>query len=111
MSVVRVEPRNMSENGYLVLVKACLDHVEACTRMGMALKPKHHLFTHLTFDAKTKGNPRYYWTYLDESLNRLITIIASGAHRMTFERRIFAKFRLYAARSDIRNAMHALAWY
>ena len=41
----------------------------------------------------SKGNHRPYSTYFDESLNKSIIAIAASCHRITFERKLFAKFR------------------
>ena len=48
---------------------------------------------HLVLNAAEKGNPRFYATYLNESLNKIFISIAANCHRATFERRLFAKFK------------------
>eukprot|EP00959_Pyramimonas_sp_CCMP1952_P357105 7477390-Pyramimonas_sp.AAC.2 len=39
---------------------------------------------------RTHGSPVMYNTFLDEDLNRLLRDVASYAHRLTFDRRVFA---------------------
>ena len=50
------------------------------------------LAVHMMINAAYKGNPKYYSTYLDESLNRTFIKIARTCHRVTFEKRMFSKY-------------------
>ena len=43
------------------------------------------------------GNPRYYATFLDESLNLTLRDCAARSHRNTMEKRIFRLFALQGA--------------
>ena len=46
--------------------------------------PKFHLFLHLCeLQVGVKGNPRYYWTYCDEDLQRHVKEIAQSCHPST----------------------------
>ena len=46
--------------------------------------PKLHLFAHLTeWQVEEWGNPRYYWTYSDESLVGLLIEVAESCHPAT----------------------------
>eukprot|EP00959_Pyramimonas_sp_CCMP1952_P415681 8709658-Pyramimonas_sp.AAC.1 len=56
------------------------------------MHPKHHLFRHLAAHICRKGNPRYYNTYWDESINGVIAKIANTTHRARFERMVFRKY-------------------
>ena len=58
------------------------------------MQPTHHLFWKMTMRSGSTGNPRHASAYFDESLNQSIIAIAASCHRMTFERRLFAEFRL-----------------
>lgn len=40
-----------------------------------------------------QGNPRYYSTFVDEGLNGLVSKMASAVHKLTWERRLFEKFK------------------
>ncbi len=43
------------------------------------IKPKHHLFQHLVEQQLEElGNPRAYWTYVDESLMGAIAMMAAA---------------------------------
>ena len=92
MEIMRSEPRKVSELGCSRLLRCCMDHNYHANLAGIAMKPKHHIFVHMTIGVPYNGNPRMYSTYMDESLNRDIACIAASCHRLTFERRVFAKF-------------------
>ena len=47
---------------------------------------------HCAQNAKVKGNPKYYSTYVDEALNKIFIKIAATCHRLTFEKRLHAKY-------------------
>ena len=93
MQVLQSESRVVSADGYKALLDCCHTHVQLCPRAGIHLLPKHHLFKHMTRRIARNGNPRYYSTYFDEGLNKVLVGIASSCYRHTFERRLFAKFR------------------
>ena len=59
------------------------------------MKPKHHLWVHITEDMALEGNPRHFARYCDESSNRDFARIAQSCHRKTFERRLFAKYSTF----------------
>ncbi|MCP4243256.1 MAG: hypothetical protein GY772_22090, partial [bacterium] len=43
------------------------------------LKPKHHLFQHLVEEQVFQlGNPRGYWTYTDESIMGVLSVMAAA---------------------------------
>jgi hypothetical protein len=92
--VLARESRKVSSSAYTRLCTLCRQHNCDAVEAGIAMKPKHHLFVHLTDSIQAKGNPRYYSTYMDESMNKLAATIAASAHRHAFERRTFAKFAM-----------------
>eukprot|EP00959_Pyramimonas_sp_CCMP1952_P169255 3535998-Pyramimonas_sp.AAC.1 len=47
---------------------------------GQHLVYKHHMCYHIVQRSRTSGNPRYMWTYNDESENRILGTIAKSAH-------------------------------
>eukprot|EP00959_Pyramimonas_sp_CCMP1952_P345032 7226119-Pyramimonas_sp.AAC.1 len=51
------------------------------------------------------GNPRWYSTFLDESLNLVLAGVAAASHKATWERSIFDRMRLL----PIVSKGHALA--
>lgn len=91
-AILNEQPRQVSPDAYNDLLRLCREHNEYARRAGVAPKPKHHLFRHLTERVQEHGNPRFYSTYHDESLNRQLARVAASCHRMTFERRLFSKF-------------------
>eukprot|EP00959_Pyramimonas_sp_CCMP1952_P431213 9031259-Pyramimonas_sp.AAC.1 len=62
--------------------------------LGYSLQPKSHQFVHMTLSIGVKGNPRFYNTFHDESLNLILAGIASVSHRATWERTIFQRVQL-----------------
>ena len=52
-----------------------------------------HLVQHLSADAWYKGNPRFYTTDWDESLNKVFCKIAATCHKTTMQRKLFAKYK------------------
>ena len=40
------------------------------------------------------GNPRFYWTFIDEGLNVVLRALAMKAHRSRWEERVFRLFHL-----------------
>ena len=53
--------------------------------------PKHHLWVHLTFNARRLGNPLCYQCFFDESLNGKLKLVARGVHALCFEKRMFQR--------------------
>ena len=65
--------------------------------------PKLHLTFHMIERAQTEGNPNFYSTYLDESLNRTLRDIARVAHRRVWEMRMFDSFARSEQRRSVRQ--------
>eukprot|EP00959_Pyramimonas_sp_CCMP1952_P168601 3522739-Pyramimonas_sp.AAC.1 len=63
-------------------------------RVGARFVPKHHLWAHLVQCAAANGNPRFYSTFLDETLNGVVATMAKAGHSKTWERRIFTRLQL-----------------
>ena len=59
---------------------------------GVPEKPKLHSFRHLVSRALVQGNPDYYATRADESINAVIANIARAAHRSVWEARCMEYF-------------------
>jgi hypothetical protein len=53
--------------------------------------PKHHIILHALAEANEKGNPWFYGSWLDESLNKLLKGCCRGASQLTFEETVLAK--------------------
>ena len=98
-AIVKREPRRLSTGAYRSLCDAASRFVCAADAAGVTVKPKQHMFMHLTLQSSFKGKPRFYTTYLDEGLNKVIMSICASSHRRTMERRLFAKFRMYQSLS------------
>ena len=73
--------------------------VQHCVRMQHAdvrLLPKHHYWAHMTLQIPARGNPRFYSTFLDETLNKVIATIAVHSHPSQWEERTFQRLHLQA---------------
>ena len=64
-----------------------------CEPAGVPYIPKSHMMLHLGHSACDQGNPYYYHTFVDESLNGSIAKLAATCHRMTFYKRVLEGFR------------------
>ena len=69
-------------------------HVVLARRLSYNLIPKHHLMFHLLARAASQGNPRFYSTWLDESLNRDLKLVLRNVSQCAFERLALAKMML-----------------
>ena len=58
-----------------------MHHLILYDRAGGHIYPKHHLLIHMIQRAGRLGNPRFYMTYKNESLNGVIARIAASCHR------------------------------
>ena len=55
--------------------------------------PKVHMWRHMVFEARWKGNPTMdYAAWYDEHLNGIVKNIARGLHAATFEKSMLHKF-------------------
>ena len=91
--VLKENGRIMSWQARCELVDTCLRHLCLVKLAQMPLVPKHHMWVHLSLRAEVE-NPRYYSTFLDESLNSVLATAAQTAHRDNWERTIFGRIRL-----------------
>ena len=66
------------------LLSEYLRHVSLYLQAGGKSTPKHHLCVHMIQRSSRLGNPKYYHTYRDETLNGLVAKLARAAHRWVF---------------------------
>ena len=57
--------------------------------------PKFHVFVHICDLAVVLGNPKYYWTYSDEDLQRVIKEVATSCHPRNMEQVVLYKWLIY----------------
>ena len=72
----------------------CLRHLTLMEHASNGHLPKNHMFVHITQRVPTQGNPRFYSTFLDETLNLSIAHMASASHKANWEIAIFQRARL-----------------
>ena len=77
-----------------VLLDLCLRHIYLMTKTGCTLTPKFHMWVHMTCNIPLHGNPVFYSTSVDETLNFCIARMAAVSHRSTWEESIFLRCRL-----------------
>jgi hypothetical protein len=68
-------------------------HVKLSARVGIKMKPKHHLLLHMVKRTLRHGNPGWYSTFEDEGINRILKQVGKAAHRTVWEVRVFSHFR------------------
>ena len=93
-NIINRGDREMNRETQQTLFFHYIRHVNFYTRAGGKLTPKHHLMVHMIQRIGRRGNPRFYATYRDESLNGIIGNIAKTSHRLTFCQTIHNKYEL-----------------
>ena len=91
MHVLKANGRTLSEGAHERLCNCTIRHLACLRRLGIRLIPKHHMWVHVTVSSRQQGNPRFYWTFLDESLNGKLKKVLRRCHQAAFERRALAK--------------------
>ena len=94
MAILKEHDRIVPRSACQRLLDLCTRHISLLQLAQLPLVPKHHLMVHLTLRIPTRGNPRFYSTFLDESLNAALAKIAGASHRTTWETSIFSRVRL-----------------
>ena len=85
-------PRNVPGATLKKMFDAMKRHVVLAKIAGVPIKPKHHLVLHLVARTGKHGNPRYYATFKDEGINKLLKHVGQAAHRSVWEVRVFVHF-------------------
>ena len=84
--------RVLSASQHQALMATMHEHLTAIDGLVPYI-PKHHLWIHLSSEAETKGNPRFYDTFVDESINKTLKNARKGAHQCTFEQTVMTRMR------------------
>jgi hypothetical protein len=66
-----------------------------CALAGVPMIPKFHYLSHFEELAQVAGNPRYYSTRVDESLNSDLVRLAQAMHTSEFSARILSRQHLH----------------
>ena len=90
--ILDCNPMKLSEAEITNLLECGKRHLLLLEEAGVPYTPKHHLFLHMTVRTARKGNPRFYATFLDESLNGKIAKICRSCHRSKIQGRVFVKY-------------------
>jgi hypothetical protein len=92
-NLMRESPRRLSPLQAQAMVDAAKCASAHRLAAGIPFSPKWHLMLHLVSRAWQWGNPAYYGTFLDESLNGRLARMAATCHRMTWHSSVVAAFR------------------
>ena len=71
--------------------------IQLCCRAGVPVLPKSHLMQHLVAQARQKGNPRTFSTYVDESYNGAIAKVCRSVHRRNWAMAVYRKLEMLEA--------------
>ena len=89
----------MKDEGFIMVpaaVQAMFDHTTCMLRLwvssGLDAKPKLRLLMHMCDRCVSQGNPAYYATGADETLNKILVSLGRAAHRSVWECRILTYF-------------------
>jgi hypothetical protein len=86
--------RNLNWSSRQQMLDLFLRFSHLYVRGGGQLVPKFHAMIHLLQWAHIHGNPKYYHTYRDESLNGLIAKIGKSCHFRSFQAVSHYKFSI-----------------
>ena len=95
--IIREEQRIFSPEVRSELFYCCQRFLVQYQAAGCHETPKFHMFMHLSLDTLETGNPAYFHTYPDESLNGMLSKVARSTHPRTFCLSVFQK--IFAAGS------------
>ena len=96
LQLLRDTPQTVDDPTFERFFKLFLRHVHALEDARVPFLPKHHMLAHLTIQMREKGNPRFYSTFLDETLNSIIAAAAARAHPSRWEHHIHKRLSLQA---------------
>ena len=98
LKLLRAHGERIPLQACIELMEHCVRHNRMLQRANVELRNKHHQFFHLTERIWKMGNPRFYSTFLDETLNGILSNIAMatniGSNQQHWERRVFARTQL-----------------
>ena len=95
MELLDASPRVVDFATCTKLLDYCLRHLILFGAAGGVYTPKHHLFVHMTLKIEVHGNPKHHSTFVDETLNGAVALVAGKAHRANWESRIFERVALH----------------
>jgi hypothetical protein len=96
-AVLKEHGRVVPREAQLELWSCLMKHTSLYMRSGGKFMPKHHQMMHAVHNIARHGNPRYYHTYRDESLNGVIAKIGRSCHRTAFGLSVHMKFNVLAS--------------
>ena len=70
------------------------EHLMLLRSADVPFIPEHHMVAHMTAEIPRRGNPRFYSTFMEETLNRTIATVANHSHPSRWEERIYQRLDL-----------------
>ena len=95
--LIKNSPRNLSESATQLLVDLAKRAFVLREHARVPATPKWHLMLHIASRARHDGNPSWYATFHDESLNGMLAAMAKRCHRRTWHNSLLAAFRWVSA--------------
>ena len=92
ISIFDTSPRNLPAAAVQGLYDSMKKVFASWAGARWHMTPKMHLMLHAVERARLHGNHRFYRSFLNEGLNRVLRDIARSTHRLTWEVRIFERF-------------------
>ena len=92
--VIRTSDRVIPSAEQQSMMSWFLRHMSLYAKAGGIVTPKFHYMVHCLQRISRRGNPRFYHTYRDESMNGVIARIAKCSHRLSFALVVLKKYKL-----------------
>eukprot|EP00959_Pyramimonas_sp_CCMP1952_P474616 9503767-Pyramimonas_sp.AAC.3 len=89
--ITKLKHRKLEPDQVAALKQHALAHVQLAQSANVHMVPKHHMMLHMAEEARHKGNPKFYATWTDETINRFVGNAAASCHRRTLERKSLQK--------------------
>ena len=96
LELMKETPQQVDERTRDIFLECFKTHCIHLEDAAVPFLPKHHMMCHMTLDMCAKGNTRYYSTFLDETLHGMMATVASKAHKLRWEERVYMRLDLQA---------------
>ncbi|CAE7293625.1 unnamed protein product [Symbiodinium sp. CCMP2592] len=93
-AVLAAHPRAVDADTCALLFDNYNRFICLAARAQIPLMPKCHMMYHMIQRALLKGNPRFYSTYIDESLNGAIARVCRSVHRRGWALAVYRKLSM-----------------
>ena len=91
--ILRESGQNLSFDDQQALYHCYMRFATFWIRSGGNWTIKHNMMFHVVTRCALVGNPRFQWTYKDESLNGVVIKLAWNSHKLTFMDTVHNRFK------------------